>query len=99
METLNENQMLCHSHYFCRSVFLVSFTDPLYIYIYIYTYISLLFRSFVKSMMINKIWCKKAVEFSVFSIFSLDILLHFYELIRVVPLKYLIYFLASINTK
>ena len=53
-------------------------------------------------MMINKSWCKKAVGFSyVFniSIFSLDIPLDFHELIRVVPLKYLMYFLTSINTK
>ena len=53
-------------------------------------------------MMINKSWCKKAVAFSyIFNvlIFSLDIPLDFRKLIQVVPLKYLMYFLASINTK
>ena len=53
-------------------------------------------------MMINKIWCKIAfyiVTFSIFSIFSSDISLDFYESILVVPLKYLMYSLAGINAK
>ena len=46
-------------------------------------------------MVINKI----AKLLSIFSIFSSEIPLDFHESIRVVPLKYLMYFLAVINTK
>ena len=49
--------------------------------------------------MINKIWSKKASGLVTFSIFSSDISLDFHELIRVLPIKCLIYFLADINTK
>ena len=35
----------------------------------------------------------------IFSIFPSDIPLGFHESIQIVPLKYLIYFLASINTR
>ena len=48
--------------------------------------------------MINKIWYK-ITNLVIFSIFSSDIPLDFHESIRVVPLKYLMYFLAGINTK
>ena len=49
--------------------------------------------------MINKSWCKIASDLVIFSTFSYDISLHFQELIRVVPPKYLMYFLAVINAK
>ena len=35
----------------------------------------------------------------IFSIFSSDIPLDFHESVRLVPLKYLMYFLAGINAK
>ena len=44
--------------------------------------------------MIKKSWCKTAIWFS----FS-DIPLDFHEPIWVMPLKYLMHFLAAINTK
>ena len=61
----------------------------------------------LKFMSGNKWWSTKIgakllsdlVTFSIFSIFSSDIPLDFYESILVVPLKYLMYFLAGINTK
>ena len=50
-------------------------------------------------MMINKGWCKIVVWFSYISIFSSDIPFNFHDSIWVVPVKYLMYFLAGINTK
>ena len=38
-------------------------------------------------------------DLDIFSILSISIPLDIHDLIRVVPLKYLIYFLAAINTK
>ena len=49
--------------------------------------------------MINKSWCKILFDLVIFSIFSSDIPLDFHDLARLVPLKYLMYFLAGINTK
>ena len=52
----------------------------------------------------NKWWSKEVVakllsDLVIFSIFSCDTPLDFYESIWVVPLKYLMYFLAGTNTK
>ena len=49
--------------------------------------------------MINKSWCKIAVDLAIFSISSSDIPLDFHDSIRVGPLKYLMHFLAGINAK
>ena len=49
--------------------------------------------------MIDKSWCKLLFDLVIFSIFSSDIPLDFHDSIRVVPLKYLMYFLAGINNK
>ena len=46
-----------------------------------------------------KVGAKLPSDLAIFSILSSDIPLHFYEQIRVVPLKYLMHFLADINTK
>ena len=46
-----------------------------------------------------KVGAKLLPNLVIFSIFSADIPLHFYESIRVVPLKYLMNFLAGINAK
>ena len=50
-------------------------------------------------MMLNKNWCKVAACFRYIPLFSSDIPSDFQELIGVVLLKYLFYFLAGINTK
>ena len=50
-------------------------------------------------MMINKIDAKLLCDLVIFSILSSDIPLNFHDSIRVVPLKYLMYFLVGINTK
>ena len=47
----------------------------------------------------SKVGAKFLSDLVMFSIFSSDIPLEFYESIRVVPLKYLMHFLAGINTK
>ena len=47
----------------------------------------------------TKVCVKVLSDLVVFSIFSYDIPLDFHELIPVVPLKYLTYFLDAINTK
>ena len=47
----------------------------------------------------TKVGAKLLSYLVIFSIFSSDIPLDFHELIRVVLLKYLMYFLAGINTK
>ena len=52
----------------------------------------------------NTWWSKKAgakllSDLAIFSIFSSDVWLDFHKSIRVVLLKYSIYFLAGINTK
>ena len=49
-------------------------------------------------MMINKDWCKIA-DLVIFSILSSEIPVDFHESTLEVPLKYLMYFLACINTK
>ena len=49
--------------------------------------------------MINKTDEKLLSDLVIFSIFSTDIPLDSKELIQVVPLKYLMYFLAAISTK
>ena len=49
-------------------------------------------------MMINKSWWERLSDLVIFSVFSSDIPIHFQELIRSVPLKCLIYFVAGINT-
>ena len=46
-----------------------------------------------------KVGVKMLSDLVLFSIFSSDFPLDFQESIRVVPLKYWIYFLAGINTK
>ena len=46
-----------------------------------------------------KVAAKLLSDLVIFSIFSSDILLDFQESIWVVPLKYLMYFLAGLNTK
>ena len=46
-----------------------------------------------------KFGAKLLSDLVIFSIFSLDISLDFQELIQVVPLKYLMYFLSGINAK
>ena len=50
-------------------------------------------------MIINKSCCKIAVSFIYISILSSDIPLDFYDSIQAVPVKYLMYFVAGINTK
>ena len=50
-------------------------------------------------MMIKKVDAKFLPDLGIFSIFSFDIPLNVHDSIRVVPLKYLVYFLAGINTK
>ena len=50
--------------------------------------------------MINKSWCKiAAADLVIFSIFPWNIPLDFYESIRIVPLKYLMYFLVAVYPK
>ena len=49
--------------------------------------------------MIAKVGAKLLSDLVIFLIFSSAIPLDFHDSIRVVPLKYLIYFLAGINTK
>ena len=49
--------------------------------------------------MIKKVGAKLLSDLVIFSVFSSDIPLDFHESIRVLPIKYLIYFLAGINTK
>ena len=46
----------------------------------------------------TKVGLKLLSDFIIFSIFSSDNPLDFHESIRVVPLKYLMYFLTGINT-
>ena len=50
-------------------------------------------------MIIKKLGARLLSDLVIFSIFSSGTSLDFQELIRVVPLKYLMYFLAGINTK
>ena len=50
-------------------------------------------------MMIDNSWCKMLADLVIFSILSSDSPLDFHESIKVVPLKYLMYFLADISTK
>ena len=50
-------------------------------------------------MKIRKVGAKLLPDLVIFSIFSFDIPLDFHETIRVVPLKYLMYFLSGLNTK
>ena len=50
-------------------------------------------------MMISKSGAKLLSDLVIFSIFSSDIPLDFHKSIGVVPLKYLMYFLAGITTK
>ena len=55
-------------------------------------------------MFVNRWWLTKVVgkllyNLVIFSIFSSEILLDSHELIRVMSLKYLMYFLAGINDK
>ena len=47
----------------------------------------------------TKVGAKFLSDLVIFSIISSDISLDFHDLIQVVPLKYLIYILAGINTK
>ena len=47
----------------------------------------------------TKVGAKLLSDLVIFSIFSYDIPLDFHDSIRVVSLKYLMYFLAVINTK
>ena len=47
----------------------------------------------------TKVGAKLLTDLGIFSIFSSGIRLYFHKSIRVVPLKYLMYFLAGINTK
>ena len=49
--------------------------------------------------MIKEVGAKLLSDLVIFSVFSSDIPLDFHESIRVLPIKYLIYFLAGINTK
>ena len=49
--------------------------------------------------MIKKVGTKLLSDLVIFSVFSSDIPLDFHESIGVLPIKYLIYFLAGINTK
>ena len=49
--------------------------------------------------MINKVGAKLLSDLVIFSRFSSDIPFDFYKSSRVLPLKYLMYFLAGINTK
>ena len=58
----------------------------------------------LKFMSVDTLWSKKVgakllVDLVIFSIFSSGVSLDFDESIWVVPLKYLMYFLARINTK
>ena len=58
----------------------------------------------LKVMSVNKLWstnvgAKFLSYLAIFSIFSSDIPLDFHDSTQVVPLKYLMYFLAGINTK
>ena len=50
-------------------------------------------------MMIYKFGTKQLPDLVIFSIFSSDNWLDFQDSIRVVPVKYLMYFLAGIDTK
>ena len=50
-------------------------------------------------MMINESWCKKLYDLVIFSIFPSGIPVDFHNSIWVVPVKYLMYILAGINTK
>ena len=50
-------------------------------------------------MITNKSWCKIPADLVRVLIFSSDIRLDFHKSIRVVPLKYLMYFSVDINTK
>ena len=50
-------------------------------------------------MILTKVGAKLLFHLVIFSIFSSVIALDFHEVIRVVPLKYLIHFLADIDTK
>ena len=47
----------------------------------------------------TKVGAKLLSDLVIFSIYSSEIPLDFYKAIRVVPSKYLMYFLAGINTK
>ena len=47
----------------------------------------------------TKVDAKLLSDLVKFSIFSFDVPLDFHKLIQVVPLKYLMYFLAGLNTK
>ena len=49
--------------------------------------------------MIKKVGAKLLPDLAIFSMISFDIPLDFHKSIRVVPLKYLMYFLASTNAK
>ena len=58
----------------------------------------------LKFMSGNKWWSTKVSkkllsDLVIFSVFSSNVTLDFHESIWVVPLKYLMYFLAGINTK
>ena len=48
---------------------------------------------------LTKVGAKMLPDLVIFSIFSSDISLDFHDSVRVVSLKYLIYFLADINAK
>ena len=50
-------------------------------------------------MMINKVGAKLLSNLVIFLIFSSDIPIDFHESIQVLALKYLMHFLAGINTK